>query len=162
LVVKFAERLAYTHFTKGRLLKSEQLLRRAVSLEPDNLRLLREIAWTLYRLEKYNDLLPFVKHSLQIDSKQPEMEGVLGSCLFHVGQLAEAERYLQSSLLLNPRLEFVYLDLELLYRNEKNTLKQREILKRYLNILPPESENARLTRDRLQNLLPANPNRQMP
>src|SRR5207245_2738371 len=48
LVATFAENLAFALFHKGRLVKSEQLLRLAISLEPANTRYLKELALTLY------------------------------------------------------------------------------------------------------------------
>ncbi|MBI4548165.1 MAG: glycosyltransferase family 39 protein [Ignavibacteriae bacterium] len=152
LVVGFLDRLAFSLFSKGRLQKSEQLMHKALSLDSTDLRVLRELAWTLFRLGKFNDALTYVNQSLQLNPNQAEMIALKGSILLRLNNVNEAEQNLKQALALNNRLHLAYLDLELLYRSQNDSEKLIDILSKYLMILPPESEVAQRTQERIQQL----------
>lgn len=140
LVVEFAEHLAFALFTKGKLAKSEQLMELAVSLEPDNTRLLRELAWNSFKSGKFEQAISLLDRSLHLDPVQPEVLGLRGSVYLRMGHPAEAERDLLSAISLNARLEFPYLDLESLYRQVKEKSKLAGIIERHMSILQPGSD----------------------
>jgi len=152
VVANFAEHLAQTLFMKGRLLKSEQLIRTAALLEGENTRILKEFTWTLFNLEKFNEALALAESSLRLNPDQAEIVALKGSILLRLQRADEAEKTLEEALRMNDRLEMAYLDLELLYRKGKDDKKIYDLLTRYLKILPPESENAKLTRERLSQI----------
>jgi len=151
-VVSFLEKLAFILYSKGKMLKSEQLMRTSVLIDPTNTRILKEYAWNLFQLGKLKEALMVVNRSLQLNPNKAEMIALRGSILLRSGNLNEAEENLAQALTLNDRLEIAYLDLELLYRASKNTQKAVDILTRYLKILPPESETAKLTIEHIQEL----------
>ncbi len=152
LVVGFLEKLAFILYSKGKMLKSEQLMSKSVLLDPLNTRVLKEYAWNLFKLGKFNEALTVVNRSLQLNSSQAEMIALRGSILLRTGNLIEAEESLVHSITLNDHMEIAYLDLELLYRTSNNTQKAIDILTRYLKILSPESETAKLTIEHIQEL----------
>ena len=141
IVSDFAERLAFVLFLKQKLEKSDQLMRVAVSLDPNNADKLREFAWTLFNRGKYEDALKWTERSLRIETTA-ELLALRGSSLLRLKRPDEAESILKQAIALNERLEIPYRDLFLLYRQRNDTGKMIDILSRYLKTLPPESEAA--------------------
>lgn len=152
IVADFLERLAFAHFNMGKLLKSGQLLTIAIDYDTENIRILRAFAMTLFKLAEIPTCLDVVNRSLQLKPNQPELAALRGSLLLRLGQFAEAEAQLYKALEMNNKLTICYLDLELLYRTQNENQKIIAILNKYLQILPPGSETARLTVERIQEL----------
>lgn len=151
-VTQFAENLASVLFSKGKLAKCGQIMEAAIALQPGSTRLLNSYAWTLFKEKRYIDALPLAERSLAADPLQAEVIALRGSVLLRLGDDRRAEEDLVRALGMNRRLEVTYLDLELLYRMRNDRERQEAVLRQYLEILPPESENARRTREYLLEL----------
>ncbi len=152
LVVPFCENLAFALFYKNRFIKSEQLMRFAVSLEPENVRLLKELGWTMYKRNHFEEALPFVTHSLAIDGSQAEMVALEGSIFLKMNELDEADSTLHRAIEMNNRLESPYLDLETLYTERSDHRQLVAILRLHKSIVEPNSETAKHIDDQLRAL----------
>lgn len=152
LVVTFSENLAFALFYKNRFIKSEQLMRFAVSLEPNNTRLLKELTWTLYKRNDFEEALPFVIHSLAIDGNQPEMVALEGSIFLKLNKLDEADSTLHRAIAMNKLLELPYLDLETLYRERSDHRQLVAILRLHKSIVEPNGETAKQIDEQLRAL----------
>lgn len=145
LVSYFLEKVANPLFQRGLIGKSEQLMRRAVSLTPHNVQLRTALAYILFRAGDFENALTETEQCIRIDPASAEVAALHGSSLLRVNRLDEAERELLRAISMNTHLETCYLDLELLYRHRGERDKQIGILERYLLILPAGSENAEQT-----------------
>lgn len=143
LVAYFLEKLARPLFEDGHNEKSEQLMREAISKTPHNGRLRTAFAYLLFREGKFDQALGEIGAGLTMNPDHAELIALRGSTLLRMRRFDEAEHDLLSALTLNKSLEIAYLDLELLYRHRNETAKRISILERYVEILPPDSENAR-------------------
>lgn len=152
LVVTFSENLAFALFYKNRFIKSEQLMRFAVSLEPDNTRLLKELTWTIYKRNHFEEALPFVIHSLAIDGSQSEMVALEGSIFLKLNKLDEADSTLHRAIAMNNRLELPYLDLETLYTQRSDHQQLVTILRQHKSIVGTNGETAKHIDEQLRAL----------
>ncbi len=152
LVTTFLDRLAFAFFSKGKLQKSEQLMQLAVTFDPTNVRLLKELTWTLFKLGKFEQVLSYARHSLTINPNQAEVIALEGGALLRLERFEEAEQRLLDAISLNDKFEIPYLDLELLYRLSGNTQKQIQILTRYLTLVQNDNEATTFIRQRIEQL----------
>lgn len=152
IVIQFLERLGFLLFSRSHFEKSIQVLEAATTLDPMNTRTLRELAWTLFKVGRYDEVLSLANRSLIVTPRQPEVLSLRGSALLRLNRWTEAEESLIRALEMNDRLEIAYLDLELLYRKQNDHGKLINVLSRYLNILPRGSDNARRIEARLHEL----------
>ncbi|GEM_PF-1305392 len=151
-IKKFSENLAHLLFFKKKLEKSRQLMEFAYNYDPSNLNLLRELSWTLFNLNRYQDVLRYTSHSLQLKPDQAEIVTLEGSSLLRLNRFDEAEQRLQLALKMNEKNEMTYLDLELLYRLKRDIQNQIAVLQKYLQLFPEGSERNTLIRNRIAQL----------
>jgi tetratricopeptide (TPR) repeat protein len=113
---------------------------------------LRELAWTLFKIGEFDEVLSVTERALAISPVQPEILALQGNALLRLNRWNEGEVSLIRSLEMNDKLEIAYLGLEYVYRTRNDTQRLIDILSRYLRILPPGSENALRIQGRLQEL----------
>jgi tetratricopeptide (TPR) repeat protein len=82
----------------SRLQEAQDLIKRAVSLDPNNYAFLDSLGWVYYRQNKLDDAEQQLRHSLQIMSADPTIHDHLGDVLFKEGKLKDAIDQWQSSL----------------------------------------------------------------
>ena len=81
-----------------RLQEAQELIKKAVDLEPNNYAFLDSMGWVYYRLNRLEDAERELTHSIQIESKDPTIHDHLGDVYFKEGKLKEAIAQWQSSL----------------------------------------------------------------
>jgi len=81
-----------------RLQEAQDLIKRAVNLEPNNYAYLDSLGWVYYRLNRLDEAVQQLTRSLQIMSKDPTIHDHLGDVYFKQGKLKDAIAQWQSSL----------------------------------------------------------------
>jgi tetratricopeptide (TPR) repeat protein len=81
-----------------RLQEAQDLVNRAVRIEPNNYAFLDSLGWVYYRLNRLDDAERQLTRSLQLMSKDPTIHDHLGDVYFKEGKLKEAINQWQSSL----------------------------------------------------------------
>lgn len=146
----FLSELGDIEFHKGKLEKSEQVIKEILSVEINNYPLRNRLAQVMYNLGNYTGALNQLQVSIQANPNQAEVLALAGSALIRINQGGAAEGILQRSIQLNSSLELPYEELIQLYRNMQEKEKLLDILRRYLRILPPEGERTSAVRSLIQ------------
>ncbi|HEX3683982.1 MAG TPA: tetratricopeptide repeat protein [Bryobacteraceae bacterium] len=81
-----------------RLQEAQDLIKRAVNLEPNNYAYLDSLGWVYYRLNRLDEAVQQLTRSLQIMSKDPTIHDHLGDVYFKQGKIKDAIAQWQSSL----------------------------------------------------------------
>jgi tetratricopeptide (TPR) repeat protein len=81
-----------------RLQEAQDLINRAVRIEPNNYAFLDSLGWVYYRLNRLDEAERQLTHSLQLMAKDPTIHDHLGDVYFKEGKLKEAINQWQSSL----------------------------------------------------------------
>jgi tetratricopeptide (TPR) repeat protein len=81
-----------------KLQEAQDLIKRAVKLDPNNYAYLDSLGWVYYRLNRLDDAAQQLTRSLQMSSKDPTIHDHLGDVYFKQGKLKEAIAQWQSSL----------------------------------------------------------------
>jgi tetratricopeptide (TPR) repeat protein len=81
-----------------RLQEAQDLVNRAVRIEPNNYAFLDSLGWVYYRLNRLDEAERHLTRSLQLMSKDPTIHDHLGDVYFKEGKLKEAISQWQSSL----------------------------------------------------------------
>ena len=81
-----------------RLQEAQDLIKKAVSLEPNNYAFLDSLGWVYYRLNRLNEAEQQLTRSLQLSAKDPTIHDHLGDVYFKQGKIKEAIAQWQSSL----------------------------------------------------------------
>jgi tetratricopeptide (TPR) repeat protein len=81
-----------------RLSEAQDLIKRALDLEPNNYAFLDSMGWVYYRMNKLDDAERELTRSIQIESKDPTIHDHLGDVYFKEGKLKEAIAQWQSSV----------------------------------------------------------------
>jgi tetratricopeptide (TPR) repeat protein len=81
-----------------RLQEAQELIKKALDLEPNNYAFLDSMGWVDYRLNRLDDAERELTHSIQIEAKDPTIHDHLGDVYFKEGKLKEAIAQWQSSL----------------------------------------------------------------
>jgi tetratricopeptide (TPR) repeat protein len=81
-----------------RLQEAQELINRAVRIEPNNYAFLDSLGWVYYRLNRLDEAERQLTRSLQLMSKDPTIHDHLGDVYFREGKLKEAISQWQSSL----------------------------------------------------------------
>ncbi len=151
-VLNFIGKLGLALKLKGKLLKSEQLLREVLSIDTNNIVACKDLAPIEYNLGKFPEALSVARKYLHVVPEDAEMITLEGSALLQLGELDEAQSRLERALDINPHLDPPYLDLSVIYSLRNDRQKTIDILSRYLNNLPPSSRRAKLVEQQLEGL----------
>jgi tetratricopeptide (TPR) repeat protein len=81
-----------------RLDEAQQLIQKAVDLEPSNYAFLDSLGWVYYRMNRLSEAEKELTRSLQMSDKDPTIHDHLGDVYFKQGKLKEAIAQWQSSL----------------------------------------------------------------
>jgi tetratricopeptide (TPR) repeat protein len=81
-----------------RLQEAQDLVKRAVRIEPNNYAFLDSLGWVYYRLNRLEDAERQLTRSLELMSKDPTIHEHLGDVYFKEGKLKQAIDQWQSSL----------------------------------------------------------------
>lgn len=81
-----------------RLQEAQDLIKKALDIEPNNYAFLDSMGWVDYRLNHLYDAERELQHSLQLEAKDPTIHDHLGDVLFKEGKLKDAIAQWQSSL----------------------------------------------------------------
>jgi tetratricopeptide (TPR) repeat protein len=81
-----------------RLQEAEDLIKKALDIEPNNYAFLDSMGWVYYRLNKLDDAERELTRSIEIESKDPTIHDHLGDVYSKEGKLKEAIAQWQSSL----------------------------------------------------------------
>jgi len=80
------------------LQEAQELITKAVSLEPNNYAFLDSLGWVYYRQDRLDDAEQQLRHSVQLMSKDPTIHDHLGDVLFKQGKIKDAIAQWESSL----------------------------------------------------------------
>jgi len=81
-----------------RLQEAQDLIKRAVNLDPNNYAYLDSLGWVYYRLNRLDDAVQQLTRSLQLKSTDPTIHDHLGDVYFKQGKIKDAMAQWQSSL----------------------------------------------------------------
>ncbi|MBV8569758.1 MAG: tetratricopeptide repeat protein, partial [Acidobacteriaceae bacterium] len=81
-----------------RLQEAHDLIKKAVSLQPNNYAFLDSLGWVYFRLDRLDDAEQQLSRSLQLWPKDPTIHDHLGDVYFKEGKIREAIAQWQSSL----------------------------------------------------------------
>ncbi len=81
-----------------RLQEAQDLIKKAVNLEPNNYAFLDSLGWVYYRQNRLDDAEEQLRHSVQLMSKDPTIHDHLGDVLFKQGKIKDAIAQWESSL----------------------------------------------------------------
>jgi tetratricopeptide (TPR) repeat protein len=81
-----------------RLQEAQELIKKALELEPNNYAFLDSMGWVDFRLNRLDDAERELTRSVQIESKDPTIHDHLGDVYFKEGKLKEAITQWQSSV----------------------------------------------------------------
>jgi len=81
-----------------RLQEAEELIQKAVKLDPNNYAFLDSLGWVYYRLNQLDDAERELTRSVQLSSKDPTIHDHLGDVYFKQGKIRQAIAQWQSSL----------------------------------------------------------------
>lgn len=81
-----------------RLQEAHDLIKKAVSLQPNNYAFLDSLGWVYYRLDRLDDAERQLSRSIQLMSKDPTIHDHLGDVYFKQGKIKEAIAQWQFSL----------------------------------------------------------------
>lgn len=81
-----------------RLQEAQDLIKKALDIEPNNYAFLDSMGWVYYHLNKLDEAERELTHSVQLEAKDPTIHDHLGDVYFKEGKLKEAIAQWQSSL----------------------------------------------------------------
>ncbi len=81
-----------------RLQEAQDLVKKAVNIEPNNYAFLDSLGWVYYRLNRLDEAEQQLTKSLQLSAKDPTIHDHLGDVYFKQGKIKEAVAQWQSSL----------------------------------------------------------------
>lgn len=84
-----------------RLDEARELVKKALSYEPDNAAYLDSYGWVFYRLGKYRTALKYLKRAAE-NSKDPVVLDHVGDALYSLGKLEDAREWWQKALEIQP------------------------------------------------------------
>ena len=150
--VNFMGKLALVLSIKGKLLKSEQLLREVIDVDPTNREAARQLVTIENNLGKLEDALKWAETYLRLNPMDPEILNTKGRILIILNRLGEAEKALKEALNLDEHREEPYRGLMVIYGVWNDRQKLVDILTRYAGILPANSDKWRLVNSELKKL----------
>ncbi|HTK81509.1 MAG TPA: glycosyltransferase family 39 protein [Bacteroidota bacterium] len=158
-VNRFLHNLAYMLISKSKFGKAEQIFREILSVEPNDMNARRSLVGVLLDQDKTGPALQEAQSALQSSPEDAVCLGLEGKIYAKVGRTGEAERSMLKAITINPKLEFPYDDLLIMYRDQRDKKKALDILNRHLRILDPQSQKAKLVAADIQTLqrLPEKP-----
>jgi Flp pilus assembly protein TadD len=119
----------------------------------------RSLVGVLLDQDKSGAALQEAQSALQSSPEDAVCLGLEGKIYAKLRREGEAERSMLKAIALNPKLEFPYDDLLMIYRDRRDRGKALDILGRHLRILDPQSQKAKLVATDIENLrrLPEKP-----
>jgi hypothetical protein len=148
--VNFAGKLGLILSVKGKLKKSEELLRFVTELDPGNVAAHAELASLYQREGDYEHALNEIDTVLTLDPSRKKMVSLKANIYLELGRFADAEKGFQRVLAIDDHDVAAYESLMMLYGRQNDRPKLIELLERYRNVLPPEK--ARLVDEEVRKL----------
>ncbi len=137
---------------RGKFEKVEQTLRAILSLQPNDPQTRKALGRFLIERRQYRQAIIELHSYLQKRPKDAEATALMGTALYNLNNLGEAEQFLRQALAMDNRMEFVYDYLLSIYATFQDRQHTAEILTRYLEILPTGSKKAQWVIDHLREL----------
>ncbi len=119
--------------------KSENMLKKASELEPDNINYLINYGKYLFEQKKYKDAYKILKKALQSDTDNYEILNDLGVISYYLRDYANAEKLLKQSLEIFPNYKESLINLFYVYLESGKSMKKAEIIS-YLKEHFPEDK----------------------
>ena len=104
----------------GRLEAGDEYFRRALELDPHNMKTIEYVAAAHFRQKRYQEALDLYRTLLEIDPERAATHADIGATLHYLGRTEEAVRSLERALSLDPTLETARTNLE----NMRKTVRQ--------------------------------------
>ena len=96
----------------GRLQAGDEYFRRALELDPHNMKTIEYVAAAHFRQKRYRQALDLYRTLLEIDPERAATHTDIGATLYFLGRTEEAVRSLERALSLDPTLETARTNLE--------------------------------------------------
>ncbi len=138
-ISNFLKDLNIVLIKKGKLEKSEQVLKEILSVEVENFPMRNLLAQVMVNLGRYEPALTQLLTSLKQKPDQPEAFALAGHALLMLKHYREAEPTLQKAISLNGSLPSPYEDLIMLYTDNQSWKELALVLRHYSKILPAGS-----------------------
>ena len=137
-VENFAGRLALILSFKGKYLKSGQLLRQVLAVDPRNAKARSELANVYYKSGQYLEAVPQIEAGVAVTPADANLLMLRGNIMLKLDRVDAAESSFVRVLTLDARQDTAYQSLMLIYAQRDDRRKLIGLLDRYKNILPPE------------------------
>jgi 4-amino-4-deoxy-L-arabinose transferase-like glycosyltransferase/tetratricopeptide (TPR) repeat protein len=151
-VNRFLHNLAFMLIGKSKFGKAEQVFKEILSIETSDMNAQRSLVAVLVDQGKNDEALEQARKSLQSAPDDPMLVGLQGRVYARLQKFSTAESLLAKAIALNPRVEFPYDDLSMIYQNRNDKNKAIDILTRHLQILNPQSQKAKAVKADLESL----------
>lgn len=100
--------------------KAERALRRALELEPENLKSMKALATSLSAQHKYDDAADVLRHAIGIDAADPRLRVRLARLLHRLGELTDARSEYGKAMRLDPENKQIAREFNSLYGSALN------------------------------------------
>lgn len=152
-ILRFTDALSRALFEKGKFNKSVQLAAVSLQTAPDRVQILNRLLTSLFKAKRYDEAIAVSERSLQLYPKQIDVLLLQCNIYVAVNETGRAAECLERVLGLDNRSEMAYRRLMLIYGVQKDHRKVLDLLQRYLAILPPGSDKARLIEAQIKQLV---------
>ena len=115
---------------------AEKALLQAISMDPNNLYLQRELASFYFGQKSFTKAIAIAKSILEVAPKDDKTWFLLGQSYQFSGDTVQAKDTYRKTLLVNPEFADVYLNLAFIEMNDKNSAVALQSLQKYIQLVP--------------------------
>ncbi|MFI5253650.1 MAG: glycosyltransferase family 39 protein [Bacteroidota bacterium] len=152
LAGKFLDDLGMFISLKGKLQRSEEVLNYAAACDTTFADVRKHLGVVEILMGKYEQaVINFRMYVSRVNSDAVAYDA-LGDALFNLEKVDEAEKSYFAALTIDPKFENAYRGLVHVYTYKEDNVSMIKILQRYLNYLPPTSENAIMITKKIEEL----------
>jgi 4-amino-4-deoxy-L-arabinose transferase-like glycosyltransferase len=149
---EFLETLANVLISKRQMDKAEQAVKSLAVFGRYNVGSLSMLMKVLKEKGRLNEALDVADATLQVQPKNAELLGLMGSVYFSLERYDDAETYFKRALECDPHYENAYMNLYIIYAGRKDKENAIDILSRYFAILPPGSDSAKVIQSYIEEI----------
>jgi tetratricopeptide (TPR) repeat protein len=137
---------------RGDDLGAEASLARAVGIEPDNALYQYAYGEMLRFNQRFDEAIAAYRRSIELPSPHPKATSKLGLALFEARRFGEAEAFLTDAIRSDPKNEYNYHNLAIVYREQNKTKLAMDMYEKFLQLAAPNDPERSVADACLKNL----------
>jgi tetratricopeptide (TPR) repeat protein len=137
---------------KGKYQKGEQALQYAVEHNSGLVIACQHLGTLQMRLGKYQEAADNFSGYLKQNPRDALMQCALGDAMYELNRLDEAEKGYLASIAIDGAYEDAYRGLVRVYTDKHDNASMIKVLERYLTYLPPTNQNAKMIRQKVEEM----------